>query len=262
MKKFSIFLALIMALSCFSFAAFAEETSAQASETTTTTQTTVAETTTTAETTTEVTTAIPAEVIVTVVWQNLENSKLEAKEDVVLNYTVPAGGKLTAADIITAVKNKLDENGNALIDTEEYVLSDTVVAFDSISPAGYKFLELEPQSGEAYEFEVYAMEINDIEVFSSVLSEEISGMPWQEIVDANVTLIDQILNGFMAAVDSITKPEENTETNKTEVAEPETTVEDDVETTPDTGASAVAGASVVVLALSAATAAVLRKKED
>lgn len=239
MKKLSIILALIMALSCFSVTAFAAETSTEESS--------------------AATTAAPADVFVTVIWKNLEGSKLEAKDDVVLRYQVAPGGTLTADDIIKAVKIRVDEAGNKLIDSEEYVISETVHGYDANGK--YEFKSVKVESGATYKFDVYAVEINDIEVFASVLSEEAAGIPWGDITAANITLFEQIMNGFMAAIKSIEGDVADLE-DKTEAAVDENTTAESVETTPDTGASAVAGAAVVVLALSAATAVVLRKKED
>lgn len=239
MKKLSIILALIMALSCFSVTAFAAETSTEESS--------------------AATTAAPADVFVTVIWKNLEGSKLEAKDDVVLRYQVAPGGTLTADDIIKAVKIRVDEAGNKLIDSEEYVISETVHGYDANGK--YEFKSVKVESGATYKFDVYAVEINDIEVFASVLSEEAAGIPWGDITAANITLFEQIMNGFMAAIKSIKGDVADLE-DKTEAAVDENTTAESVETTPDTGASAVAGAAVVVLALSAATAVVLRKKED
>lgn len=240
MKKLSFILALIMALSCFSVTAFAAETSTEESS--------------------AATTAAPAEVFVKVIWKNLEGSKLEPKDDVVLKYQVAAGATLTAADIIKAVKASVDEAGNKVIDSEEYVVSETVHAYDASGK--YEFKSLKVEAGATYNFDVYAVEINDIEVFASVLSEEAAGIPWGDITAANITLFEQIMNGFMAAIKSIKGNVDAKDEEKTEAAVVENTTAESVETTPDTGASAVAGAAVVVLALSAATAVVLRKKED
>ncbi len=239
MKKLSIILALIMALSCFSVTAFAAETSTEESS--------------------AATTAAPADVFVTVIWKNLEGSKLEAKDDVVLKYQVAPGGTLTANDIIKAVKVRVDEDGNKLIDAEEYIISETVHGYDANGK--YEFKSVKVESGATYKFDVYAVEINDVEVFASVLSEEAAGIPWGDITAANITLFEQIIDGFMAAIKSIKGNVEELE-GKTEEAVVENTTAESVETTPDTGASAVAGAAVVVLALSAATAVVLRKKEN
>ncbi len=234
MKKLSIFLALVMALSCFGITAFAADESS---------------------------TAAPADVIVTVKWQNLEGSKLEPKADVVLKYQAAPGGTLTADDVIKAVKVRLDDDGNKLVDAEEYVISETVHGYDANGK--YEFKSVKVEEGAEYKFDVYAVEINDVEVFASVLADEAASIPWGDIASANVTLINQIINGFKAAINSLTSnlPEKEVKTEE-EVAEPTTAEAEEVETTPDTGASAVAGAAVVVLALSAATAVVLRKKED
>lgn len=239
MKKLSIFLALVMALSCFGITAFAADTSEAASETTT---------------------AAPADVIVTVKWQNLEGSKLEPKADVVLKYQAAPGGTLTADDIIKAVKTRLDDDGNKLVDAEEYVISETVHGYDANGK--YEFKSVKVEAGKEYRFDVYAVEINDVEVFASVLAEEAASLPWGDIAAANVTLINQIIKGFKAAINNINANLPEKEDKSEVLSEPTTAEAEEVETTPDTGASAVAGAAVVVLALSAATAVVLRKKED
>ena len=233
MKKLSIFLALVMALSCFGITAFAAD---------------------------ETTTAAPADVIVTVKWQNLEGSKLEPKADVVLKYQAAPGGTLTADDIIKAVKTRLDDDGNKLVDAEEYVISETVHGYDANGK--YEFKSVKVEAGKEYRFDVYAVEINDVEVFASVLAEEAASLPWGDIAAANVTLINQIIKGFKAAINNINANLPEKEDKSEVLSEPTTAEAEEVETTPDTGASAVAGAAVVVLALSAATAVVLRKKED
>ncbi len=232
MKKLSIILALVMALSCFGITAFAaEESSAAAAE--------------------------PAKVTITVDFV-LVDKNAEDPADVVLNYELAAGGTLTAADVIAAVKARLNDDGSKLVDPDEFVINETVVTEDANGKVEFKSVKV--KAGEAYAFTVVAHEINDVENLAQVVASEAAGLDWGGIAGANVALINQLINGFKAAIDSLVNAEWPCMTEKAEETTETTTVE--VIETPDTGASAVAGAAVVVLALSAATAVVLRKKED
>lgn len=242
MKKLSIVLALIMALSCFGITAFAEEASTEAAATT--------EATTVAE---------PAKVVINV---NLFAVDGTLTDTIVLNYEMAAKSTLTSADIIAAVKSRL---GDEEVDETEYVISETVVAYDDVdldgeSDNGYEFKSTVVVAGGEYEFDVYAYEIDDVKNLAVTIGEQLAKIDWAGITKYNVTLINQIINGAKAAVDSLVNAEWPECTTKAEETEEATTVET-VET-PDTGVSAVAGAAVVVLALSATTAVVLRKKED
>lgn len=243
MKKLSIVLALIMALSCFSLTAFAAD-----------------ESTTEAVATTEA--AKAAKVTINVVLVDLEGNEADP---IVLNYDATPGATLKAEDILAAVKSRLDDEGNALIDLDEYVLNETVIAYDNAmadedEKDPYAFTSTKVVSGASYEFKVVAHEIDDVANLSNTIGEQLAKIDWKGIVGANVTLINQLINGGKAAIDSLVNAEWP-EADKKDEAKDETTTAETVET-PDTGVSAVAGAAVVVLALSATTAVVLRKKED
>ena len=244
MKKLSIVLALIMALSCFSLTAFAaDETTTAAAETTTAAKD-------------------PAKVKINVVLVDLENNEAEP---IVLNYDATPGAKLTAADVLNAVKSRRDNQGNAIVDTEKYVIAEEVIAYDDVDLDGaiddpYKFTETKVVSGASYEFKVVAYEIDQVKALSNTIGEQLAKIDWKGIAGANVTLINQLINASKAAIDSLVNAEWP-DADKKDEAKDETTTAATVET-PDTGVSAVAGAAVVVLALSATTAVVLRKKED
>ncbi|MBQ2964839.1 MAG: hypothetical protein IJE14_09270 [Clostridia bacterium] len=244
MKKLSIVLALIMALSCFSLTAFAAD-----------------ESTTEAAATTEA--AKAAKVTINVVLIDLEGTEAAP---IVLKYDAVPGAKLTAADILAAVKSRRDDQGNALIDTEKYVIAEEVIAYDNAMADGkdkdpYAFKETKVVSGASYEFKVVAYEIDQVKALSNTIGEQLAKIDWKGIVGANVTLINQLINASKAAIDSLVNAEWPDAAKKDETTTAETTTAATVET-PDTGVSAVAGAAVVVLALSATTAVVLRKKED
>lgn len=242
MKKLSIVLALIMALSCFSLTAFAaDETTTAAAETTTAAKE-------------------PAKVKINVVLVDLENNEAEP---IVLNYDAVPGAKLTATDILEAVKTRRDEQGNALIDTEKYVIAEEVIAYDNAmadesDKDPYAFKETKVVGGASYEFKVVAYEIDQVKALSNTIGEQLAKIDWKGIAGANVTLINQLINASKAAIDSLVNAEWPDADKKEEATEATTVTEE----TPDTGVSAVAGAAVVVLALSATTAVVLRKKED
>lgn len=238
MKKLSIVLALIMALSCFSLTAFAAD------------ETTAAETTTAAQ---------AAKVKINVVLVDLENNEADP---IVLNYDAVPGAKLTATDILNAVKSRL---GDEEVDTENYAIAEEVIAYDDVDADGaaddpYKFTETKVVSGASYEFKVVAYEIDHVANLSNTIGEQLAKIDWKGIVGANVTLINQLITASKAAIDSLVNAEWPDADKKEEATTEATTAA--TEETPDTGVSAVAGAAVVVLALSATTAAVLRKKED
>lgn len=242
MKKLSIVLALIMALSCFSLTAFAaDETTTAAAETTTAAKE-------------------PAKVKINVVLVDLEENEAAP---IVLNYDAVPGAKLTATDILNAVKSRL---GDEEVDTENYAIAEEVIAYDDVDADGvaddpYKFTETKVEGGKSYEFKVVAYEIDHVANLSNTIGEQLAKIDWKGIVGANVTLINQIITASKAAIDSLVNAEWPDADKKDEATTAETTTAATVET-PDTGVSAVAGAAVVVLALSATTAVVLRKKED
>lgn len=296
MKKLSIVLALIMALSCFSITAFAVDGDADKATTvaetttekeaptetpateTTTAATTAAPTTTAATTAAPTTTAaVKVPVKVTVIWASVDGKEVLASQ--VLNYELLSGAKLTDEMILDAVKKRLDAEGKPLVDTEEYVLSETVVAYDDIDLDGeiddkYEFKSTTLKADGVYEFEVYATQIDDLAVFANTLGTQLAKLDWAGISKANVTLWNQIINGTKAAVESLVKAEwpeagdkndKNDKNDKEDAKADADAAADGTEApaeTPDTGVSAVAGAAVAVLALSATTAVVLRKKED
>ncbi len=232
MKKLSIVLALIMALSCFGLTAFAAEGD-------------------TAEA------AAPAKVVIGVNFFAVDGTLTETKT---LNYEAAPGTTLTAADILAAVKSRL---GDEQVDLDEYVLNETVVAYDDVNADGvaadpYKFTSVKVVAGAEYKFDVSAHEIDDVKNLAVTIGEQLAKIDWAGIAKANVALINQLINGGKAAIDSLV----NAEWPEADKAEKEETTTVETVETPDTGVSAVAGAAVVVLALSATTAVVLRKKED
>lgn len=257
MKKLSIVLALIMALSCFSLTAFAaDETTTAAAETTTAAQ--------------------PGKVVIGVNLFDLEGNLLKYDEKgnlvpntnevkpntITLNFDAVPGAKLTAADILEAVKARL---GKEEVDLTKYALNETVVAYDDVDADGkvdnpYNFKETKVVGGQEYYFVVAATEIDYEAVLGNTIGEQLAKIDWKGIAGANVTLINQLINASKAAIDSLVNAEWP-DADKKDEAKDETTTAATVET-PDTGVSAVAGAAVVVLALSATTAVVLRKKED
>lgn len=273
MKKLSIILALIMALSCFSVTAFAQEEASSTEATTveevSSTEATTAEEvssteaettvpvveTTTAATTAAATTTVaaPATVIVNIVLQKVDKTT----ETYSYTYSMKAGTVLTAADVLAAAKGRLDESGKAIIDTEEYIMPETVIAEDAYGE--YLFNKTTVDAGETYEYTVLATEIDDVKNLAVTIGEQLAKLDWGGIAKANVALWNQIINASKAAIDSLVNAEWPTAEDKAEATEATTAA---AEETPDTGVSAVAGAAVVVLALSATTAVVLRKKED
>ncbi|MBR4050521.1 MAG: hypothetical protein IKK09_08485 [Clostridia bacterium] len=243
MKKLSIVLALIMALSCFSLTAFAATDDAG-----------------TAESTTEA--AQAAKVVINVKLIALGGTEDAPVETIVLNYDAVPGAKLTAADILNAVKSRL---GEEKVDTENFAIAEEVVAYDDVNLDNakdnpYKFTETKVVAGMSYTFDVFAYEIDHVANLANTIGEQLAKIDWAGITKANVALINQIITASKAAIDSLVNAEWP-EADKKDEAKDETTTAETVET-PDTGVSAVAGAAVVVLALSATTAVVLRKKED
>ncbi len=269
MKKLSIVLALIMALSCFCFTAFAQTT---VPETTTEPaeieKTTDASTTTTEPETTdpETTTAESVIVNVEIIWKNLIGEEVRTYGISLEGFKV--GSTIKADTILKTVKARVDATGAKIIDTEEYVVSPVVVLKDIDGVDGSEVESVTLNKNRAsYDFVVYVFEINDVENLAQVAATELAGhVDWKGIASANTGLINQIINGAKAAADSLAKADyPEIGEKKTEDAAKKADGEvkgEKVVRTPDTGASAVAGVAVVVLALSATTAVVLRKKED
>ena len=324
MKKLSIVLALIMALSCFCFTAFAAEVGddcdytalkdaiKEAEEVTDTTKYTDATVKTfedalkaakaieeglkveegkdnqktiddaakaledaikgleVKETTKETTTAAPIDVKVTVVAKDFEGFPVDVDRfpyDIDLNgYKV--GSTIKAETILNLVKAKVDGNGNKIIDPEKYVVSNVVVLQDKDSEDGTEVSSVTlANDRECYEFIVYIFQINHVENLAQVAATELAGkVDWKGIASANTGLINQVINGAKAAADSLAKadyPEIGEKKTEDAANKSAGSVKGDkVVMTPKTGASAAAGVAVVVLALSATTAVVLRKKED
>ncbi|HBL41334.1 MAG TPA: hypothetical protein DDY98_07135 [Ruminococcaceae bacterium] len=228
MKKLSIVLALIMALSCFAFCAAAYEA-----------------------------TDAPAEITICVKYVPAFEDGYHSHQipDQYLYFSAKHGTVLTANDILANVKDAAVKSGDAyvmVIDNTEYVLNSKVFRASD----NQNFVSEKLESGKEYSYVVYAAEINDVENFAQEAASELGGYDWSGVAKANVTLINQIINGFKAAVDSLANAKVESKTEKADTA---TTA---ASTSPDTGASAVAGAAIVVLALGATTAVVLRKKED
>ena len=257
MKKLSIVLALIMALSCFSFAAFAadEESSAAAPEMV----------------------DIAIKVIYTAAHPDGSYHDSSTKDSWVdsriITYRVKAGSTLTAKNILDIVSQAaVNEDGKPVmvLDGTEYVLNEKVFLGDVILTDGVVsdvVLQNPTSMGSqvlddtdtSYGYICYAAEIDDVDNFAQVAASELGGYNWAGVANANVTLINELIKGFRAAVDSVIKDTDSLGKTEKASAVNGTTA---ARTSPKTGASAVAGAAVVVLALSATTAVVLRKKED
>lgn len=229
MKKLSIVLALIMALSCFAFFAAAEDN-----------------------------TDLPAEITICVKYVPAFEDGYHSHQipDQYLYFSAKHGTVLTANDILANVKDAAVKNGDSyvmVIDNTEYVLNSKVFR----AADNQNFVQETLESGKEYGYIVYAAEINDVENFAQEAASELGGYNWGGVAKANVTLINQIINGFKAAADSLANAKIEKKTEK--AANAATTA---ASTSPATGTSAVAGAAIVVLALGATTAVVLRKKED
>lgn len=270
MKKLSIVLALIMALSCFCFTAFANEGDVETTTAPTEVETTTdpAPTTTAPATTTQkptTTKAEPVEVNVDIIWKNLDGEEIRTYGISLEGYTV--GSTIKAETILKTAKARVDSTGAKLIDTEKYVVSPVVVLKDIDGVDGSEVESVTFGKGRSYNFVVYVFEINAIENLAQVAATEVAGhVDWKGIASANTALINQVINGAKAAADSLAKadyPEIGEKKTEEAAKKADGAVKGEkVVRTPDTGASAVAGVAVVVLALSATTAVVLRKKED
>lgn len=179
-------------------------------------------------------------------------------------YTV--GSTITADKILAAAKARVlyKETGDKVIDTEKFVVSPVVVLEDGLE--GSEIESAKFTGAGTYNFYVYIFEIDPVENLAQVAATEVGGhVDWKGIASANVNLINQVIKGAQAAADTLAKADypEIGEKNTENAKKADGAVKGDkVVRTPDTGASAVAGVAVVVLALSATTAVVLRKKED
>lgn len=225
------------------------------------------------ETTTakETTTAAPVEVTVYVIATDMNGNPIE---NAIYPYDLPlegykVGDTIKSEAIIKTVKARVldKEVGNNVIDTEKFVVSPVVVLKDYKSDEGIEVESVTFGNGRSYEFYVYIFEINPVENLAQVAATEVAGhVDWKGIASANTALINQVINGAKAAADSLAKadyPEIGEKKTEEAAKKAEGAVKGEkVVRTPDTGASAVAGVAVVVLALSATTAVVLRKKED
>lgn len=259
MKKLSIVLALIMALSCFSFAAFAADEESSAAKT--------------------------VDIAIKVVYlaahpdgsyhdSSVKDNWVDSR---IVTYRVKAGSTLTAKDILAIVSQAaVNEDGKPVmvLDGTEFVLNEKVflgkvttkeengkttitdVTVQNPTSMGSEVLD-DPKT--IYGYVCYAAEIDDVDNFAQVAASELGGYNWAGVAKANVTLINELIKGFRAAVDSVIKDTDSLGKTEKAAAVNGTTA---ARTSPKTGASAVAGVAVVVLALSATTAVVLRKKED
>lgn len=268
MKKLSIILALIMALSCFSFAAFAagdEESSAAAAATTTKKE------------------MIDFYISVVYLAAHPDGSYHDHSgnirgivDEVTIRYRAEKGTKITPEFITNIVKQAATvkvkddvEQPVLVLDETEYVLNPKVflgdyngseVILQANGPSSLGSQPLGEDEGDNnYAYVCYAMEIDDVDNFAQVAASELGGYNWDGVAKANVTLINELIKGFRAAVDSVIKDTDSLGKTEKAAAVNGTTA---ARTSPKTGASAVAGVAVVVLALSATTAVVLRKKED
>jgi|GEM_PF-4431390 len=207
---------------------------------------------------------IPVKVNVDIIWKNLEGEEVRVYPLALEGYTV--GGSISADEILDTVKARVYSDGSKIIDTEEYVVSDVVVLRDVVGSDGSEFSGSVELTRTEYNFAVFVFEINDVENLAQVAATELAGnVDWKGIASANVGLINQVIKGAQAAADSLANAD-YPEIGEDKTAEATTKAGSvkgaSVAKTPNTGASAVAGVAVVVLALSATTAVVLRKKED
>ncbi len=269
MKKLSIVLALIMALSCFSFAAFAADEESSAAKT--------------------------VDIAIKVIYLAAHPDDPEIPGDFhdstlkdnwvdsrIVTYRVKAGSTLTAKDILAIVSQAaVNEDGKPVmvLDGTEYVLNEKVFLGDVLDKDGNIIegnsnkavddvrlqnptsmgSQVLDDTDKSYGYICYAAEIDDVDNFAQVAASELGGYNWAGVANANVTLINELIKGFRAAVDSVIKDTDSLGKTEKAAAVNGTTA---ARTSPKTGASAVAGVAVVVLALSATTAVVLRKKED
>lgn len=219
----------------------------------------------------ETTTAAPVKVTVHVIATDMNGNPIE---NGIYPYDLPlegykAGDTIKSEAIIKTVKARVldKEVGNNVIDTEKFVVSPVVVLKDYKSDEGIEVESVTFGNGRTYDFYVYIFEINPVENLAQVAATELAGkVDWKGVASANTALINQIINGAKAAADSLADadyPEIGEKKTEEAAKKADGAVKGEkVVRTPDTGASAVAGVAVVVLALSATTAVVLRKKED
>lgn len=225
------------------------------------------------ETTTakETTTAAPVKVTVHVIATDMNGNPIK---NGIYPYDLPldgykVGDTIKSEAIIKTVKARVldKEVGNNVIDTEKFVVSPVVVLKDYESNEGIEVESVTFGNGRTYDFYVYVFEIDPVENLAQVAATELAGkVDWKGVASANTALINQIINGAKSAADSLAKadyPEIGEKKTEDAAKKADGAVKGEkVVRTPDTGASAVAGVAVVVLALSATTAVVLRKKED
>ena len=200
MKKLSIVLALIMALSCFSFVAFAEPD------------------------TTEAAGATMVDIAIKVIYtaahpdgsyhdSSLKDSWVDSR---IVTYIAPAGSSVAPKDILAIVSNSaVNENGKPVLvlDGKEFVLNEKVFYGDVVVKDG-KVTDVTLQNPTAmmgaikldadydedgYGFICYAAEIDDVDNFAQVAASELGGYDWKGVANANVTLIKELIKGFRAA---------------------------------------------------------------
>lgn len=178
---------------------------------------------------------------------------------ITIEYTGKAGTTLKAADILAAVKEdpKFKEAVARGVITLEEVVDETA----PVAEKNFKSVELENDT--AYAFDTYAT-VASVENLATVLGTELGKINWGSIANANVSVINQIIAGSKAAIESLVNADWPDAGKKAEepAANADAPAADAATETPNTGVGAVAGAAVIVLALSATTAVVLRKKED
>lgn len=175
MKKISIILALIMALSCFSVTAFAANNDTDSATS-------------------------PAKIEYTIAFEQLDGTIQEIGP---FFYDIKAGSTLTSANILDAAKSRLDDDGKSLIDTEEYDVSDVVISVDENGK--YAFSSIVVESGETYEFVVRATEINDVKNFAITIADQFAALNWSSIVETignffaqMIDMVKEIVSTFSA----------------------------------------------------------------
>ena len=170
------------------------------------------------------------------------------------------GTVVKAADIIAAVKDdyRYKEAVKANVVTIDDVV--TMTAPESI----YNFKNVELKADETYNFTV-TVTVDSIGNLAETIGSSVGKINWGSIADANISVLNSIIGAVKGATASLAKADwPDTKAAKADAkdAAPAADTNANVTETPNTGVGAVAGAAVIVLALSATTAVVLHKKED
>lgn len=180
-------------------------------------------------------------------------------EDVVIYYRAKIGTVLTAADVLETVKD--NERFKELVSKGVIELKDTVL---ETAPQQGIFKSEKLEGDTVYQLQVTGV-VSNMENLAKVIGKSLGNIDWGTLANANMTVINEIMHGAKAALDSILSADAPASSDAAPAAADSNTDAAGnaaVTETPDTGVGAVAGAAVIVLALSATTAVILRKKED